>query len=100
MKKVELKTLSDKLCKGSKEEIKKNISNFISERLSLQAIGFRDEDNLGDQLVVNPRMELCGVVENKIDLTLVKYTEKKKGKKKRSISIIFSDLFNTQHTTL
>jgi len=62
LKKVELKTLSDKLCK---------------------AIGFRDEDNLGDQLVVNTRMELCGVVENKIDLTLVKYTEKKKGKKKR-----------------
>ena len=43
-------------------------------------------DNLGVQLVVNTRMELCGGFVNSIDVTLVNYTttEKKNGKRKRS----------------
>ena len=42
-----------------------------------------DEDNLGVQIVVNTRKELCGAFVNSMNVTFVNYTlSKNKGKKK------------------
>ena len=57
----------------------------------MQDLGTQAKDNLGGQLVVNTRMELCGAFVNNIHITLVNYTEKNKGINKRSISVILSD---------
>ena len=40
------------------------------------------EDNLGQQMVVNTRLELCGAIVNRINVTYVNYTVKgnKKGR--------------------
>ena len=40
----------------------------------MQEIGTQARDNLGGQLVVNTRVELCGAFVNNIDITLVNYT--------------------------
>ena len=42
-----------------------------------------DEDNLGGQIVVNTRKELCGAFVNSMNVTYVNYTlSRNKGKKK------------------
>ena len=43
-----------------------------------------DEDNLGAQIVVNTRKELCGAFVNSMNLTYVNYTLKKNNGKKKS----------------
>ena len=43
-----------------------------------------DEDNLGGQIVVNTRKELCGAFVNSMNLTYVNYTMKKNYGKKKS----------------
>ena len=49
-----------------------------------------DEDNLGGQIVVNTRKELCGAFVNSMNVTFVNYTlsknsgKKKHGKRKKS----------------
>ena len=50
---VRLTTLPDQLCKE---------------------LGTQARDNLGGQMVVNTRVELCGAFVNNIDITLVNYT--------------------------
>ena len=62
LKKVRLTTLSDELCKKT---------------------GDADKDNLGVQVVVNTRKELCGGFVNTLNVTFVNYTlSKYNGKKK------------------
>ena len=62
LKKVRLTILSEELCK---------ISATV------------DEDNLGVQIVVNTRKELCGAFVNSMNVTFVNYTlSKNKGKQK------------------
>jgi hypothetical protein len=56
-----LTTLSDSVCKS---------------------VGTVPKDNLGTQLVVNTRMELCGAFINKLNVTFVNYTVKAGPKKK------------------
>ena len=49
-----------------------------------------DEDNLGGQIVVNTRKELCGAFVNSMNVTYVNYTmsknngKRKSGKRKKS----------------
>ena len=50
---------------------------YASDPLFLQEIGFQQKDNLGNQLVVNIRKELCGAFVNTINFTLVNYTANK-----------------------
>ena len=59
---VRLTTLPDQLCKE---------------------LGTRARDNLGGQMVVNTRVELCGAFVNNIDITLVNYTVSREKKKER-----------------
>ena len=53
LRKVKLSILSDRLCKE---------------------IGNVDSDNLGGELVVNTRKELCGAFVNSMNVTFVNYT--------------------------
>ena len=39
-----------------------------------KAIGTIEADNLGEQLVVNTRKELCGAFVNEMNVTFVNYT--------------------------
>ena len=41
------------------------------------------KDSLGDRMVVNPRMELCGAFINQMNVTYVNYTVKGKAKDKK-----------------
>ena len=58
---------------------------FFCVSILLQEIGHHQEDNLGSQLVVNTRRELCAGFVNTINFTLFNYTRNKwrwKGKKR------------------
>ena len=63
LKKVRLTILSDEFCKMSATV---------------------DKDNLGVQLVVNTRKELCGAFVNTAKVTFVNYTLSKYNRKKKS----------------
>ena len=69
LKKVRLTILSEEFCK---------------------VMATVDEDNLGGQIVVNTRKELCGAFVNSMNVTFVNYTmsknngKRKSGKRKKS----------------
>ena len=48
----------------------------------LEKVGNVPKDSLGQQMVVNTRLELCGAILNRINVTYVNYTVKgnKKGR--------------------
>ena len=48
----------------------------------LEKVGNVPRDNLGPQMVVNTRMELCGAFINTMNVTYVNYTVKAKPKYK------------------
>ena len=63
---------------------------FFCVSILFQEIGHHQEDNLGSQLVVNTRRELCAGFVNTINFTLFNYTRNKwrwKGKKRSSLFV-------------